>query len=266
MNRKISLVPVISATFLLGASFAGNVDAVSCGEEVILDGKKVVLEADLSCNGFNPVLTIVGPGTFDMDGHTITCASSASIGVLVDGSRVKLLNGVVVGNGNCDDCVRVAGDGRHTIEGIVARGCENDDGFQIDSNRNTIKNSSAVGNEFGFYTANTSESNTIRDSQAVSNSEDGFHFSGTDHTVRDNSAIINEDIGFYVLGTGLKLQGNTSINNVSTGIRVFEVDTRLQKNRVLDNGGYDIIDDNFDCDDNKWSNNIFGTANRACVQ
>ena len=264
MKCKIALIPVISAAFILGFSFTGTAHAVSCGDTVLLDGKKVVLDTDLDCGSGDPSLTIVGPGTFDMDGHTLNCTNDANYVLKIEGERAKVLNGVVMNSNNCGDCIFATGDGSHTIEGMVAQDCLGD-GITLASNRNTVKDSSSVGNDYGFYVP-TTERNTIRDSQAVENTTYGFQIDGTGHTVRDSIAISNGR-GFTVSGSDHKVQGNTATNNTSEGLQIQSIDSRIQKNRSLNNKTIDMSDNLADCDNNKWSNNVFGSAIPAdCIQ
>ena len=265
MKKTVFDISTVSATIVLGFGLTGTAHSIECGDTVNLDGKKVVLDTDLNCNGHDPALSIVGPGTFDMDGHTLNCENGGSHALIVEGEKAKVLNGVVASNGSCNECIYATGAGRHTIEGMVARGCDGD-GIELDSDRNTVKNSSAVRNSYGFYTLG--DRNTIRDSQAVNNNIHGFDItSGINNTIRDSIAIGNGYSGFLFANSGHKIQGNTATNNVGGGFEVVSTDTRIQKNRSLDNGGDDMFDGDTDCDDNKWSNNIFGTADPAdCIE
>jgi nitrous oxidase accessory protein NosD len=229
-----------------------------------LGGKKVVLDSDLSCTTY-PSLTVVGPGTFDMDGHTLIGGVSGGIGLRVEGQRGKVRNGVVDCDGDgCYECVSVAGAGGHTLEGVVVRGCE-DWGFHVVSSRNTLKSCSAVSTGSGVGYRLNGERSTVRDSQAVDNAAGGFWIYGIGHTVSDSIAIGNGNQAFYVSGSGHKIRGNTVIDS-SYGIFVTGTDTMIQNNRSLSNSGYDLSDLSANCDDNNWSNNIFGTSNQACIE
>lgn len=263
MNAHSTTLSLLSAALLVGAGMA-NADpsGINCGDTVNLDGGKVVLNGNLDCTT-DPALTVVGPGTFDMNGYTLRSGGDAEVGLQVQGERANVINGVVVGD-DCGDCVRIGGEGRHTLEGVVARGCY-DDGFEITSGDNELKSLSSISNGYGYYFDYCCK-NTLRDSLAITNDFSGLMVFGSDQTVRDNSLIGNGDDGIEASGEGHNISGNTVSNNGSYGIETYCENTRIQKNHALDNEYGDLYEDTIACGQNRWLRNIFGTANDACIE
>lgn len=262
--KKFIVPSLISAAFFIGSSLTFTAHAIECGDEIELKGKKVVLDTDLNCVGHPLALTVVGPGTFDMDGYKLSCGD-CDFGLIIEGTRARVRNGVVIGDPeDTDACILAADTGRHTIEGMMSQDCEGGAGISLISDRNTVRNSIATNNLHGFVVEGSR--NIIRDSQALNNIISGFLLGGLDNlealdnTVRDSVAFGNEAGFSAVSGAGHNFQGNTAANNLLFGIGIVSTNTRIQRNRAYNNGFLDLFDENADCDDNIWRDNIFDTA------
>jgi hypothetical protein len=287
MKVFFSLVPVIAATSALYLGPVAPANAINCGDVVELGGNTVLLDSDLSCTDYDPALTVFGPGTLDMGGHTLTCSNS-ELGLLVEGYQANVLNGEVVGE-SCTNCLWVGGDGLHTVKGLTTIGCANDGVFVI-SNDNTLENSFALSNgNVGFFVADDTngntldrtaassnlfgyalrgESNIIINSHANDNLVDGIQITGgIRNEVRKSTVMGNGDDGVYAnTGGGHLIQQNRVINNGGYGIQlIYTANNTILMNTSIKNDGTDLSDGYTDCDNNNWEGNNFGTADQDCI-
>lgn len=130
MNRNSNAVRnhVRTSVFMLCCGFCGLgvvglpgiIHASACGD-TLAAGQ--VLDAPLrDCTVF-PALTIEGPGSFDLNGHTVSCAlpgdgSLRGTGIMVTGSGAKIQYGTIE---NCDRGVVVGGDGQHLLRKLTVK-------------------------------------------------------------------------------------------------------------------------------------------------
>jgi parallel beta-helix repeat protein len=121
-NRARALVWVLwTGVCELGvAGWPGTVHATACGD-TLKAGE--VLEAPLEACAVFPALTIEGPGRFDLNGHTISCAlpgdgTLTGTGIRVTGSGARIHHGTIE---NCDRGVVVAGDGGHLLKKLSVK-------------------------------------------------------------------------------------------------------------------------------------------------
>ena len=88
-----------------------------------------------------------------------------------------------------------------------------------------------------------------------------------DDSVRNN--IVNGNVfGITVLaGIGNDIRFNTVTNSVFVGIGIrVGSDNSIFHNTAQDTGsGFDLEDDNANCDSDVWMHNTFGTANQSCI-
>jgi hypothetical protein len=123
-----------------------------------------------------------------MSGHRISgCLGD---GIVLIGSGTQLEDGSVDG---CAVAVRVEGSGSHQIRDVVASDSTLD-GFRINSDRNKLTNTSAVGN-----------------------AEDGYDITGARNTLKANSALNNFQTGFLITGGSNKFNENLSSSNGDNG-------------------------------------------------
>ena len=102
-------------------------------------GGTLVMTADIIGCATSPALTVVGPVTVDMNGHTVSCSSSSVNGIEQDGTGAILKNGVV--GKFCNIAVVVSGSGTHQVLNVLTRG--NTRGFQVRSDGNHLSNDSS---------------------------------------------------------------------------------------------------------------------------
>ena len=83
MNNKnrTQLIAILGAFTMAALS---SVYAVSCGD-VLASGKRVVLEADLTCSTDDPALTVTNGTILDLNGHTVG-GNRNGFGVILDGA------------------------------------------------------------------------------------------------------------------------------------------------------------------------------------
>jgi len=112
------------------AGLPGIVHSTDCGVTLqsgqVLDGPLPNI-----CNEF-PALTIEGPGSFDLNGHTISCAlpqpapeddtpALQGTGIMVSGSGARIHHGTIE---NCNRGVVVGGDGKHLLKKLTVKSPE----------------------------------------------------------------------------------------------------------------------------------------------
>jgi hypothetical protein len=168
---------LVALGFTGGVALAAN--AVNCGD-AIGPNKTVTLTADLTCST-NPALTVIGPATLNMNGHTVSCIQPDTIGL--DGIVLEG-EGAVLKNGEVKDCansgVSLRGVGRHKVTqvsfrvgggvGFIGNGV----GFDVQSDANQCVHCMATNpHTWGFYLFPGSDDNTFLFSQAIGSGFEG---------------------------------------------------------------------------------------------
>lgn len=162
-------------------------------------------------------------------------------------------NGISLGGGNGQDLyggtVSTAGENY---------GCLNDTGVPCGVNNNTIDQNSTQGNgEDGIYVGPNSDFNSVTSNTAVDNAMDGIGlglavlYSPQGVNCGDvNCTVVLDANGNPVTIPGTAAKNNTFSANTATG-----------------NGRWDAMDMNTSppCDNNQWSNDIFGRVNQSCI-
>ncbi len=102
------------------AGLPGTAHSIGCGDT--LEPGEVLHNSLLDCNVF-PALTIEGPGRFDLNEHTVSCAlpgdgTLQGTGILVTGSGVRIHHGTIE---NCDRSVVISGDGKHVLTRLTVK-------------------------------------------------------------------------------------------------------------------------------------------------
>lgn len=225
----VAILAMAGLGLLSPAQAAPPDGGVACGD--ILEDGEFMMTKDLSCSVDDvedPALTVVGPATLDMKGHTLECVGDppGDTGILVLGERAVVSNGTIT---SCADngvhvcsgavCINqdfggVPGDGDHRISGLTITD-SGDDGMDVDSNNNQIINNTVTGSpDKGILIDADTQGN-----QVILN------------YLTDNNIGIETDVG--------------ATNNI------------LHANSATGNDLVDLLDDGL-CD-NDWSDNIFGT-------
>jgi parallel beta-helix repeat protein len=269
---------------------------VNCGDTITTPA---VLTEDLFCGGFDPALTIVGPeGSLDMRGFTVSCEGTTADGIELEGDGAVLRNGVVT---SCGDGVRLQGENGRLSRMIVEDNSDvgvfvaddagsgnlvrdtisrnnGDDGFSdFSAGGNTYERNVATGNELnGFQIGSISSGNTLRHNLAANNGLHGFEIDNDNHLVTQNVAKENEGDGFQIQESNNRVTLNLALKNLGDGIDVGLDGTGniLKWNVALGNGstdlegdgGFDLEDDNPDCDNNTWRGNLGRRNQPDCIQ
>ncbi|MGH9894446.1 MAG: right-handed parallel beta-helix repeat-containing protein [bacterium] len=235
-----------SNTVLLLLVVAGGVSTaeaqVMCGDTITT---REVLTEDLFCSGFDPALTIQGPGgRLDMRRFTVSCEGTTADGIELTGDGAVLQNGFVT---SCGDGVRLqgtngrvermivennsdvgvfisddAGSGNQVRETISLNNA--DDGFKdFSSGGNTFERNLATRNGFqGFQFGGNASGNTLRRNVSTNNNENGFEIDNDNHLVTQNVAQNNESDGFEIGASASDswITLNVALKNLDDGIDV----------------------------------------------
>jgi len=215
------------------------------------------LVADLTSSGTCIKIT-ASHVKLKLNGHTITGPSAAT----VDSSGIQL---VAVSH------VDIEGPGVITNFGIAVD-------FE-GADRSEVKDVTATGNLFGlnlnrdFVTPNLddfSNKNVFRGNTSTGNTIAGFTLNGaSDNHLINNVASNNNGNGIFIEnGTENQLKENTANGNAVAGIAIAagSTDNGVRGNTAQSNSFVDLADDNPNCDNNVWTNNVFNTASKTCIQ
>ncbi|HEV2174466.1 MAG TPA: hypothetical protein VGR71_12910 [Nitrospira sp.] len=218
--------------FLALAGNPASVEALSCGDTIPAGSGTVVLSADLNCF-MTTGLRVTGPKTtLNMAGHSLSGGGSISNGITLVGSGATLMNGSVVG---WVIGVSVAGTGGHQVLNMVAD--FNNAGFSVESDSNTVAQSSATDNNNTGFDVNGG-SNEFDNDTASSNLGRGFQINGDSNVVKVSAAVANSFLpgaclgGFTINGNRNRLWKNTSSGNCGNG---FEIESGADLNLFKEN-------------------------------
>jgi hypothetical protein len=209
-NCKIKKIRMLAITMALiipcfAIALEGAVKpsyAIECGA-VIGPYEDVTLDHDLNCqNGI--ALTVVGPATLNMKGHTLY-GKLRGAGILVFGEGAKVMNGSVDGFG---DGVVVLGNGNHHISKITAA--------------KNVANGFIVGSSNNKFVGNTADGNVW----------EGFIVYTNKNKLVNNISVNNGGAGFRIMGTRNKLVNNKTNNNSGGGIEVARDGNTLKNNKL----------------------------------
>jgi len=140
----------------------------------------------------------------------------------------------------------VLGQGRHRIMDVETA-FNAHDGFEIDSDRNVLKNDTAIQNGSDGFRAHR-ERNVVKKNLAGDNGSFGFSVDGHSHRIVRNEAIDNADGGLRVAPNG--------------GLGP----SRIVRNVLSSGGPFDIVASQQVCEENVFKRNLFGIASSPCVQ
>ena len=279
---------VLSLVILTGAVGVGTPTAswatLQCGDHIGPNASAFLFH-DLNCSGSDPALTVEGPATLLMLGHTVDCQDTGAVGIQVIGQAAIVLQGRVTG---CHTGVQVGGKGSHLIKEMTAK--QNQIGFRIvggeshgnnltdniarnnigagfgrqggATHDNAFTSNKSLGNGFGFN--HRGDRNVYKYNLAKGNNGFGFRLTGDANMFMQNEAKENS-AGFETSGTASTVIGNTAKKNDLAGIEVGAVNSTILGNTALDNGSNDLIDVNVNCDNNQWVGNRFRTSNESCI-
>jgi hypothetical protein len=259
----------------------------------ILDGFRITSSGNKLAN-----TSAVGNGDdgYDIAGDRNTLKANGGLnnfaaGFRLSGARNKLNENLASSNGG--DGYTATGDGNKLIRNLSeSNGGRN---FLISGDENQLSQNSAVRSTFEAGIEIVGDKNKLSKNVVVNSgngNDSGFLIAGNENRLGKNSSSFNTDAGFEIGGSDNVLAACKAIDNAGVGIEVTAgAANGIKRNRVakstgegirlrsgvtlaavlgnvsLENSGDDLRDDNADCGDNRWENNVEATANPAsCVQ
>jgi len=247
MSRPAKLA-LVGLTILLVSNVAHAAPPTAittCGFEITTPGQYYLANDLLGCPGDGIIIAASGV-RLRLDGHAIQ-GSGDDHGISASGQAAILIQGpgTIAGFGVGVSFVNV--DFSNVIDVTATR---NDDGFFVAS----------------------SSDNMVQGNVVTENSHNGIVIvGGSENKVVNNLLTNNRDLGIFLSGfTDLnEVHANivTGIPNRTIGIFVNLGSTQnnIEGNTFLGNF-LDMVDQNPDCDDNRWRGNQFDTANQLCIQ
>ena len=214
--------------------------------------------------GFETGIKLCAPASTTMDAHVngMTVIGNSSVGIHLFNSDGNQVNGSTIsGNGGTQLGVGVFLENSHNNRFNTNRLHDNE----------TVPGAQALCGGFALFGSNDNliTSNDIFSNGAANGGFGvGLFFSSRD-TVRGNIVNGNRPNGIIVVfGSNHTVQSNT-VNQTLIGNGIFVIfatDNKIKSNIAFNNAGFDLLDTNPNCDNNKWKSNTFGTSNQACIQ
>lgn len=240
-NKKLMLLALLGLNLLGWVS--PSMAAINCGD-TIGPNESVVLTTDLQCSD-SPALILQGPNArLDMDDHELSCTSTNNNGIVLRERDAHLMNGTVT---SCKDGVRARGGGGHTISNMIAIS-NADDGFDMGglSSNNSLANIVVTDSgDNGIEVKDGSNGNQFTNTVA-SNNLNGISIAGDNNQLTNTTVSGNGVNGIEIVLGG---EGNLLVNNVAAG-----------------NGNFDLLDNDPNCDNNRWIINVAITKSPAsCI-
>jgi parallel beta-helix repeat protein len=220
---------------------------INCGA-ILGPGGTFTLDSDVGPCPEPPhsVVITVNSATLNLNGFTISGNA-----VLLTGQHCVELIGAratLQGPGTIKACERgvvVKGGGAHLVRQVTAE-MNTGNGIILVSNNNRLTNNTSRSNTFvGIAIAIGSQRNELT----------------------GNTASSSGVYGFQIVGSANRLMNNTATDHGEDGIVVWEGATNnvLRGNKGQRNSGFDLADDNVNCDQNIWRGNT-GTRNQPCIR
>ena len=202
----VGLVVLTGAVGLLAptASWA----TLQCGDHIGPNASAFLFH-DLNCSGSDPALTVEGPATLLMLGHTVDCQDTGAVGIQVIGQAAIVQGGTVTG---CLRGVQVGGQGSHLIKEMTAT--QNSRGFALvgGSHGNTLTANTSRDNAGGFDTLSGGQSDDNEVSWNTSkNDGNGYGILGARNTIKSNTAKNYNFGGFFIAGPDAMVTQNKAL-------------------------------------------------------
>jgi parallel beta-helix repeat protein len=296
-RKKRNLVRLVLCVFMgsfgilaLGLCFSVQAE-LGCGG-AIGPGGIVKLTSNLNCVG-GPGLTVTGPATLNLNGHTVSGpATGSGTGILVQGEGAEILNGKVK---SWDTAVDVRGVGNHRIVNLkiennkvgirvrtdknsVTNNCVRDNsdrGIRVGGDANRLTNNSIANSNKGIRIDEGSDNNIVVSNTMVNNDSENCDIKGNDNLLVNNLAknaaeecfSIGDVEQSTIAATGNRLVNNTAFKCKKGGFVVAAgtYDNYLVHNTALGNS-HDLQDANENCETNTWLMNIAYSANPKCTK
>ncbi len=264
----LGLASLVAVLLFLGLGPAGDLLPVAeathigCGA-TLGPGGKFELDSDLTCSA-DPALTL---DSAELSGgnHTLTC-TSGNVGIRITGTGAKLENLNVTG---CSVGVEVRGTGDHRVSAVNATNSSSA-GINVFSDNNRLSENTVTGTQNGAGFGVLGHFNRLSEN-VVTNNIHGFDMdTSTNNRLSENTVNNNVCHGIVHGGSNTLVSENTVNNNGCAGILVDGQNDNITENTATGNGlgsgaHQDLMDQNPNCDNNRWRENTFGTRNQACI-
>jgi parallel beta-helix repeat protein len=243
---------------------------VVCDHDPTLEGVGVLLEGSGArlrrgaVTGCFLADRVAGDG-----GHTVSglTASAADRGVFIESDGNRVFDSQIL-RALGDAAVQVDGSDNLLRGNSVANA--GDQGFEINGSDNRVVDNRIGGVAEGVQLLG--ERNLVLRNQILGAIDRGVDVRGLvaptgAHLIMDNLIADGVDgIALLELSEGNRISRNTIYGNSDQGIFVGTRDNTIRRNQVLLNL-VDLQDNNIDCDDNLWQDNIFETSvSDDCVE
>jgi parallel beta-helix repeat protein len=271
-------------------------DPVTCG--TILKKKIYILTDDLDCSNATAPITVRDRAVLNLNNHKY-------IGpIILDGRRAQLRNGIIecilagTNGGPLDDdrCVRVEGEGQHTVRNVFIM-YESMDGFGIGiwvfsdnnfltgntvfqaptagvfviGNKNILRQNRAILGEAGFSIDDGDENQLIGNYATMQHLGYGIDEGNNNLLLQNVYAGVPDDVsdtdgGFGIgFGNGNRLSRNV-VTNEDFGILIGNLaGPNTIENNIAIRNGVDLFDFHHNCDVTIWQNNLFETSVPECI-
>jgi len=240
----LATVAFLTLLQLAVVSAQGQTQITRCGTFITTPGQYVLANDLTNCSGDG---IIIGGNAKDvvvsLANHRISGSPSANVrtaGIKIQSGASALISGPgVISNYKAGFGVLLA-SGSVDISGVTCTG--NDVGFYFSGGVAVAHGNIANNNVDGFYASRGELTNNL----ATGNSQDGFVAYTPDRSqLLNNTAAFNGRYGIVALQNS----GNKDIVS----------------NTALDNGDYDLFEDNSGQCKSAWVDNVFGTASPSCI-
>jgi sugar lactone lactonase YvrE len=268
---------------LAGHRVFGDADRTGRDAGILLTGRKGVTVKGGTVEGFDAGVSVIGGSgntirdmvVRDNIGNPDSSVSEYGDGiVLLFSKENSVLDNLVTHNGNYDG-IGVLGVGAdrnliqgNTVENTVTEGFSFGIGIlvnpilsvdlprEVSLYRNRVLGNTVRDNESGGISTLSNINGVIEDNVVTGNGTDGFAFPG--------NGIGVQSLLFTDPNTRVLVRNNEVHGNGRSGIDVLSRSNRIVGNDASNNlttfGGFDLLDENPDCDNNFWSGNIWGSG------
>ena len=147
-------------------------------------------------------------------------------------------------------------------------------GFRVLGNANRLRGNTAANHgQQGFDVSFPFERNVLQGNTATGNGSAGIAVDTLRTSVTANSVFANRREGIFLTASSSRVTRNDVHDNGTMGIRILGGvgGNVVSRNTVLNNdragvGTFDMLDPTPGCGTNRWSANVFATANDPCIE
>ncbi|AWF81567.1 hypothetical protein BTJ40_12445 [Microbulbifer sp. A4B17] len=252
--------------FVFSAFLPISAKAVDCGDIVTL---AEVLDQSLSCTT-NPAVTVVGPGSLDLNGFTVSCNGSG-VGIRLEGTAANLTGGALQDGviTNCGAGMVVLGD-FHNIVGVNVMDNQSLGILFPANNSNLIQ--SVIINNAGVGVVVTGINNNVSYNEVGQNEFEGIRL----EDIASGSVVVNNHV-YSSLNSGIVIESSNNLiaqnfveDNGPGDAGIYmpalgQSGNRILGNQAENNLAFDLQDLNSAPCLNTWIGNVFDTSDGVCV-